>query len=282
MPARAVSSSETVGSTSTGMAEIDCIHPSPLELPQQARESRLEAPQVDVVTEPRLAGDPLHARLVGIELPRVEIENRRQSAVVDEAPEQGPRKRERQQPEPAAARSGHVAAKQARRARRYFQDTGTFKVKGRGRGVWDTIMIVCDGKEAGTVFVSRLRHDAMRPWRALVYRPARGPVAAHGLPAHVLEEAFRPFDVPAEGFRRLVAHALVIHPVARYFVSGIRHAPDVLRVVFGHPSQCEERALHAGGVEQLEHTLDVTRYTAHALAPGVLRDQRLEGRDLEP
>src|SRR5690606_1556593 len=86
---REASTSPTVSAASgSGIAEIDLIHPAPLELAQQAREPPLETPQVAVVPKARLERDAGHARLLRIELPRVEIEHGRQPRLGDEPPDQ--------------------------------------------------------------------------------------------------------------------------------------------------------------------------------------------------
>jgi hypothetical protein len=61
----------------------DLVHAAPAEVAQQAAQPLLGAPDVDVVPEARLGVDAGDARLPRVDLPGVEVEDRRLAVAVD-------------------------------------------------------------------------------------------------------------------------------------------------------------------------------------------------------
>src|SRR5690349_9871368 len=79
------------------------IHPVESKIPQQPSHTRSHVLEVQVMTRAVFQGDARHPRLTRIDLPRVEIENRRPPLLAIDALEAAAEKRVGQQAEKAAA-----------------------------------------------------------------------------------------------------------------------------------------------------------------------------------
>src|ERR1700682_5235431 len=105
------------------------------------------------MAEPRLGADTLHARLLGIELPWMEIEHRRLAVDCIDASDRPPRHHVRQEPKIPSPAGRPVGAKHAHRRDGKLEHTGRAFVR-ESRPVRLSVMIVPDRIDTGAVAVT--------------------------------------------------------------------------------------------------------------------------------
>src|SRR5882672_8457821 len=149
------------------------VHPVPLEVAEQRPDPALHCGEVDVVPEAGLQADAALARLPGVDLPGMKIENARLAVDGIHALQAPARHAVRQQPEIAAAASRQVAIEEAHRGDGDLQQpAAAFGIEREARRAGHPVVIVVDGIDARAVSVSGLAQTLECPQIALPDREA--------------------------------------------------------------------------------------------------------------
>src|SRR5262245_21113350 len=193
MTTETVTRGRTAGSARQLRGE-DLTERAELALREQPPQTGLGPVDVHAMAEARQRRGPGHGRLVRIELPGVEVHDRRLPLRVD-AGDRPPRDRERQQPEPAPARDRPVAAREVHGAHRKLPEPGAETHREPPRAA-----------EAGPLAA---------PQRA---------VRVHRLEARVVAEPVRPQHV--ERPQRGVGQREPGRPVAEHAIGATERATD--------------------------------------------------------
>src|SRR5262245_33257788 len=106
--------------------------------------------EIQVMPEARPSVDPRHARLVRIELPWVEVEDRWPPFNLVHPLDQPARDRIRHEPEIAAASRGPVALEEPRRADRHLEQVLALAMR-EARCIGNAVVVVLDGVDARAV-----------------------------------------------------------------------------------------------------------------------------------
>ena len=139
------------------------VHAPPFEVEQQLPQSAFHPVEVEVMPKAGLGVDPGDPRLRGVDLPGMEIEDRRLPVDVIDAAQQPSRHRIRHEPKIPAAARRPVAAEQAHRRHRHFEQPLTHIVS-EARRVGRAVVIVPDRVDAGAVPVAGSLDAFERPF----------------------------------------------------------------------------------------------------------------------
>jgi hypothetical protein len=179
------------------------------------------------MTQARFQRRRRHPRLLRVDLPRVEVEDRRALLRLVDAGHRPAREAVRKQAEEAASARGHAAASDFDGGDGELEEIAARqRAKGEARGFAPAIMVVGERGDAGRIGIAFLGEDLVRPGGAGVDREARRPVAARLDAAGVCDGGVGAAQVGAERFGRQGENAVMVPAVAGDFVSGGDDAAD--------------------------------------------------------
>src|SRR6516162_158612 len=228
------------------------------ERPQQARELGFLLAHPDVVTE-AIAPGHRRPRLIGIELPGVEIEDDRPVLGDVDPPDAAADQREGRQPEVAAASDREVHAEHANGTDRDLHEVARplppqLVRKTRRRVI--AVAVVAYRIDARVVAESFLEQDVVRPGLVPPDREVGRAVTQDGLLGQILEHGLGLFDVLLELRGGQPRDRLVTMTVTRDLVSLPLDGADHRWMRRRDLAQHEERRLRAGAGHQGQDALD--------------------------
>jgi hypothetical protein len=232
------------------------------------------------MTKSRDGRGSTYARLHSIDLPRMQVEDRRRVVGAARPGHEPPAQRQREQPEIAAARRGHVHADDTKARERDFEQP-RHRREGAPRQSGPTAAIASARINARAVAIARFGQDRMRPRGSPPDREAGRAIAADRNTAGVLEDAPGVDDVAAEGGRGLAVDAPVREAVARQLMPCRDNAPYQRRVPAGDPAEHEEGRAGFGLGKNLQQALGIGFDAPRKPVPLPPVNDRDKGLDLE-
>src|SRR6185436_1565484 len=162
------------------------------ELAQEPLQALFAAIQIGVVTDSRQQAD-LHARLLRIDLPRMQIERERHAVPLVDPPQAGAHEAVREQPEVAAARDRNGDAAEQGGGHRELDDLaagGRLHRAGRARRAGHAIAVMAHREDGRVVLEPEVDQGIQRPARLRRYGKTRRSITAYGLADEIFEQLF--------------------------------------------------------------------------------------------
>jgi hypothetical protein len=236
--------------------------------------------QIDVVAKARLGTDTGNARLPGIDLPGMEIEDRRLTIPLVDLSAAASATAHRAAAEVAATAGRPVAVKEACRAHRQFQQAGAHPVR-EARRIRHAVVIMANRVDARTVAVTGTFETVESPEIAFANRKTRRPVAPDFLTRDIFQQLLgRSTSAEKVGFGQITGTLMTV-AVTGQFVAIVDDPPHEMRIAFGDPAEREKGrpVCISSSISRIRSTFRSTRHSRRC--PLIARNIRSERRNLE-
>src|SRR6185437_10140343 len=227
-------------------------------------QARFHPAQVKIVAETRFQRYSADPRLIGVDLPWMEIENARLTVTLIDAPQAQARHDIGEEAKISATAARHILAEDAHGGQWYLEKAVLARMKGEPRSSWNPVVVVQNRVDARAVFVALLGQDRQSPKRVLGDGETCRPIAPYGRSADILQEPLGSLDIASKRLRLVLENRNVLVAMACELVPLVNDPTDQTAMTLGNPTKREKSGLDIMLSEESE---DLVRIALDAAGP---------------